>query len=401
MTYFAPRFRHSVPKFIFSVLLAFCLAAPVSSGQSTPSTTQGQTADQQKQQQQQQNPAAGGPQGDIGPIAVPKKKTDDKPAEKPEKQEKVKNPAGLEDYSLRVNVPLVSVDVSVLTKDGQFIPGLKKDNFRVIEDGVPQKVANFAVTEAPVTAVLLVEFANTNYAFINDMLNGAYSFLGSLKPEDWVAVVSYDMKPQTLVDFTQDKRAIAGALNTLRIPGFSETNMFDALYDTLDRIDGIEGRKYVILISSGRDTFSKLTYDKILNKVKNTQNVTIYAVGTGRAAREYYDARGALGSIARLDYLQADNELNTFAKMTGGMFYSPRFEAEFPEVFRDIAQTIRNQYTISYHPSNSKQDGSYRKLKVELVDDKGEPLKVQDQKGKNVKYQIIARDGYRAKQVVE
>jgi VWFA-related protein len=209
------------------------------------------------------------------------------------------------------------------------------------------------------------------------------------------------MKPQILVDFTQDKRSIAGALNTLRIPGFSETNLFDALYDTLDRVDGIEGRKYIILISSGLDTFSKLTYDKILNKVKATQNVTIYAVGTGRAAREYYDARGAMGSIARLDYLQADNQMSTFAKMTGGMAYFPRFEAEFPEIFRDIAQTIRNQYTIAYHPTNAKQDGSYRKLKVELVDETGAPLKVQDQKGKAVKYQVIARDGYRAKQVVE
>ncbi|MCU1343572.1 MAG: hypothetical protein JWN92_2995, partial [Candidatus Acidoferrum typicum] len=134
MTYFVPNARHSTPNILVAILIVLTLAAPgVTIGQTTPSTTQGQTADQQKQQQQQQNPAAGGPQGDIGPMAVPKKKTEDKP---PEKQEKVKNPAGLEDYSLRVNVPLVSVDVSVLTKDGQFIPGLKKDNFRIIEDGV-------------------------------------------------------------------------------------------------------------------------------------------------------------------------------------------------------------------------------------------------------------------------
>jgi VWFA-related protein len=400
MTYIQRIFRVFAVKFLVFALIAVMLGTPVlAMGQTSQSSSSpSQTPEQQKQQQQQQNPAAGGPEGDIGPMAVPKKKTEEKPPEKPEK---VKNPAGLEDFSLRVNVPLVTVDVSVLTKDGQFIPGLKKGNFRIIEDGVPQTVSNFNVTEAPITAVLLVEFANTNYAFINDMLNGAYSFMGALKPEDWVAVVSYDMKTRTEVDFTQDKRQIAGALNSLRIPGFSETNLFDALYDTLDRIDGIEGRKYVILISSGVDTFSKLTYDKILNKIKNTQNVTIYAVGTGRAVREYYDARGAMGSIQRLDYLQADNQMSTFAKMTGGMSFFPRFQAEFPEIFRDIAQTIRNQYTVAYHPSNSKQDGSYRKLKIELVDEAGGPLKVQDQKGKNVKYQVISRDGYRAKQVVE
>src|SRR5882724_11859726 len=172
MTYIPRVFRVFTAKFRIFLLIALTVGAPILAiGQSSQSSSKDQTPEQQKQQQQQQNPAAGGPQGDIGPMAVPKKKTEEKP---PEKQEKVKNPAGLEDYSLRVNVPLVSVDVSVLTKDGQFIPGLKKENFRIIEDGVPQKLANFNVTEAPITAVLLVEFVNTNYAFINDMLNGAY-----------------------------------------------------------------------------------------------------------------------------------------------------------------------------------------------------------------------------------
>jgi VWFA-related protein len=209
------------------------------------------------------------------------------------------------------------------------------------------------------------------------------------------------MKPQILVDFTQDKRAVAGALNMLRVPGFSETNLFDALYDTIDRIEGLEGRKYIVLISSGRDTFSKLTYDKILNKLKNTQNITIYAIGTGQAARDWYDSRGMMGAISRLDYLQADNQMGVFARMTGGYAYFPRFEAEFPDIFRQIGNDIRNQYLISYKPTNSKQDGTYRKLKVELVAPDGSALKVTDQHNKNVKYQVIAREGYKAKQVVE
>jgi len=346
---------------------------------------------------QQPPPAAGGPQGDIGPIAVPKKKTEEKPPDRP--APRVKNPEGLEDFSLRVNVPLVNVDVGVLTKEGQFIPGLKKENFRVLEDGVPQQITAVTPTEAPITAVLLVEFANTNYNFIYDMLNGAYSFTGSLKPEDWVAVMTYDMRTTILQDFTQDKRAIYGALNLLRIPGFSETNLFDALYETLDRVDGIEGRKYVVLISSGRDTFSRITYDKILNKVKETQNVTIYTVSTGQALRMYYEDR--MGAIARLDYLQADNQMRTFATMTGGRFFAPRFEAEMPEIFREIAQTIRNQYLISYRPTNTAQDGKFRKLKVELVGPDGGPLTVVNEKGKKLKYQVIAKEGYRAKHTVE
>jgi VWFA-related protein len=222
-----------------------------------------------------------------------------------------------------------------------------------------------------------------------------------LKKEDWVAVVSYDMRPYIMVDFTQDKRAILGALNMLRIPGFSETNLFDSVYDTLDRIDRLEGHKYVILISSGRDTFSKINLDQCLKKIKATSNVTIYAISIGRALREMADARGMVGPIMSTDFLQADNQMNTFARMTGGRAYFPRFAGELPEIFRDIAADIRNEYNIAYHPTNTKLDGTYRKLKVEVVGPDGSPLKVKDQKGKDVKYQVIAREGYTAKHQVE
>lgn len=373
------------------------------SGSASSSQSQSQSQETQQNQQkkpdQQAPPAAGGPQGDIGPIAVPKKKPEE---EKPvEKQPKIKNPEEIGNYSLRVDVPLVNVDVSVVTKDGQFIPGLKRDNFRIYEDGVPQKVSDFSQSEKPITAVLLVEFAATNYYFVYDMLNAAYTFAQQLKPEDYVAVISYDMKPEIIADFTQDKRQVYAALNSLRIPGFSETNLFDALYDTIDRLEGVEGHKYIVLVSSGYDSFSKLTYDKALKKVQGSHDITIYAVGTGQAVREYYDSHGYMSPLARLDYLQADNQMNTFARMTGGHAWFPRFEGELPEIFHDINTSIRNQYTLAYHPTNPKQDGTWRKLKVEVVDETGSPLKVQDQHKKPVKYQVIARDGYKAKQEVE
>src|SRR5437016_5037099 len=342
-------------------------------------------------------PEAGGPGNDVGPYVIPKKK-EPPPPPPPEKPKKIE---GMPDYSIQVDVPLVNLDVLVTTKDGQFIPGLKKDNFRVLEDGVRQPISNFSQAEAPITAVLLVEFASTNYQFLYDALNASYTFAGGLKKEDWVAVVSYDMRPHILVDFTQDKRAVYGALNQLRIPGFSERNVFDALYDTLDRLDRLEGRKYIILVSTGVDTFSKLNLDQILKKVKSTRNVTIFSVGIGRALVEWAEAHGYLGSLGSLNYLQAENQLNTFSRMTGGRAYFPRFQGELPEIFRDIASDIHNEYNIAYHPTNAKLDGSYRKLKVELVAPDGGPLKIKDQKGHDLKYQIIARDGYTAKHTVE
>jgi VWFA-related protein len=354
--------------------------------------------------QQEAPPEAGGPQNDTGPYVIPKK-TEAPPPPAPEKPKKIEN---MPDYSIRVDVPVVNLDVLVTSKDGQTIPGLKKENFKIFEDGSAQQIASFNQTQAPITAVLLIEFAAARafsgsqaYHYMYDALNASYTFASTLKKDDWVAVESYDMKPSILVDFTQDKRAIMGALNTLRVPGFSERNLFDALFDTLDRIDRIEGKKYIILISSGADTFSKLTLDQIMKKIKSTKDVTIYPVSIGWTYREMVDAAGMAGGAREIGWLQNDNQMNTFARLTGGRAYFPRFEGELPELFRDIANDIRNQYTISYHPTNSKLDGTYRKLKVEVQAPDGGPLKVRDQKGKDVKVVIYAREGYTAKHTVE
>ena len=179
--------------------------------------------------------------------------------------------------------------------------------------------------------MLLVEFASTNYYFMVDALNASYAFANALKKNDWVAVISYDMKPHILADFTQDKQASTARLNQLRIPGFAETNLFDALYDTLDRVDQIEGRKYIILVTTGVDTFSKLNLDQITKKIKATHDVTIFPISVGFAVRNYCETHrcgythGMGIPVGEMDYLQGDNEMNTFARLTGGRAYFPRF----------------------------------------------------------------------------
>jgi len=183
--------------------------------------------------------------------------------------------------------------------------------------------------------------------------------------------------------------------------------LFDALFDTLDRLDRIEGKKYVILVSTGVDTFSKLNLDQILKKVKATKDVTIYPISVGAVLRIFCETQqcgythGFGIPVNHMDYLQADNEMKTFAALTGGRAYFPRFQGELPEIFRDIGVDIRNQYTIAYHPTNTKLDGTYRKLKVELQAADGGPLKFRDQKGHEQKPMIYAREGYTAKHQVE
>jgi VWFA-related protein len=346
-------------------------------------------------------PEAGGPGGDLGPYAIPKKTTEEPPPPPPPTSPK--KIEGMPDYSIKVNVPLVNVDVLVTTKAGGYVAGLKKENFRIFEDGEAQQISNFNVTQAPITAVLLVEFASTRYSFMIDALRASYAFANTLRKDDWVAVSYYDMQPHILVDFTQDKKAIYGALNQMRIPGFAETNLFDALYDTLDRLDRVEGKKYIILVTTGFDSFSKLTLDQITKKIKDTKDVTIFPISVGQIARIMGNAGNRSMGIhaSEMDYLQADNEMRTFAAMTGGRAYFPRFQAEYGEDFQEIGSDIRNQYSLSYHPTNTKLDGTYRKLKVQVVGPDGSPLKVKDQKGKEKPAEVVARDGYTAKHSVD
>jgi VWFA-related protein len=380
------------------VLLTTLVVAPLGSAQAPAPSGQ-------KPQPDQASPDSGGPGADNGSIALPHKK--DQPEDTPPPAPaapKVKNPEGMSNFSLRVEVPEVTVDVGVLLeKTHQFVPNLKPSNFRVYEDGVEQKIAGFKRVEAPITALLLCEFASTSYWFINDMWNAAWAFAQQLRPQDYVALMTFDMRTQIVTDFTQDKRQLYQAINSMQMPGFSERNLFDALYEAEDRLSRIEGRKYIILIASGRDTMSKLTLDKILQKVKTTPDITIFTVSTGGAVRAMTEgASGSWNSQLRdMDYLQADNEMKTFAKLTGGESFFPRFAAEMPDIFGDINTNIRSKYQLLYHPSNPKQDGTYRKLRVELVDDEGHPLRFQDEKHKPLKYDVIARDGYRARPEVE
>jgi VWFA-related protein len=382
------------------VLLSGVTAASAQDQSQAPTPPQDNTQNNGKPKQEAP-PEAGGPTDTVGPYAIPKKNPDEAPPPPPPPT--APKAEGLPDYSIKVNVPLVNVDVMVTTKNGQFVPGLKKDNFRLFEDGAEQQISSFGVSKAPITAVLLVEYGATRYSFMLDALQASYAFANTLTKDDWVAVSYYDMQPHILVDFTQDKRAVYGALNQLRIPGFSETNLFDALYDTLDRLDRVEGKKYVILITTGIDSFSRMTLDKITKKVKDTKDVTIFPIDVGQIARIMGRAgnRGMGIHASELDYLQGDNEMRTFAAMTGGRAYFPRFQAEYGEDFQDIGNDIRNQYSLAYHPTNSKLDGTYRKLKVQVLAPDGGPLKVKDQKGKEQKIDIVSRDGYTAKHSVD
>jgi VWFA-related protein len=327
-----------------------------------------------------------GPQGGPPPSQQQQKPTPPQQAPAPGQQ------PPQSDVSISVDVPVVTLDVVATTQHGDLIPNLKKENFRVLDEGVPQAITNFAPTDAPITTVLLLEFSSRGYydffAYIGKYW--ATALFPQLQQKDWVALETFDMKTRIEVDFTQNKDEVIEGLSRLYFPGFSESNVFDALLETTDRLKDVKGKKSIILVSSGVDTFSKHTLDQTMKALRGS-DVPIFCIGLGQAYSNFAHA-----GMQSMNYLQAQNQLNTFARETGGFAWFPQFDGEMPDIFRSVAAFLRHQYSLSFTPSSGAKDGKFHKVKVELVAPDGGPLSIVDQKGKKQKYQIYAREGYQA-----
>ncbi len=352
-----------------------------------------------------------GPIRDSGPaVARPKKPASDAnaPAETgapkiPSQFKKEPTSEAAAANVFKSEVDLVTVDVAVMDPKGHFIPNIPAGNFRILEDNVPQKIQKADMSEAPMTVAMVIEWSNLFQQYWGpawyQTLQLAWGFAQSLKAQDYCAVIAFDMKPEILTDFTTDRSKIQEALSRLQIAAWSESNLYDAVTDTADRMSAIEGRKAIVLIASGIDTFSKKNFDET-RKILQQSGVPVYPIGLMQTLRIYLEPY--MGSIQRMDFLQADNALRTFANETGGQAFFPRFEGEFPSIFQAVQQALRMQYVLTYSPTNKAHDGTFRKLKVQLVNPAtGDPLPMKDEKGKPVKYTIIAKAGYKAPRSVE
>lgn len=351
------------------------------------------------------------------PVANEKKNKRPDPTQKSDEQ-KEETPPDLvgkpqEAETVTVTTNLVNVDAVVYQKkSGQIINGLKKANFAIFEDGVQKEITNFSTPEAPITVTLVVEYSKLSEK-LGYYGSGGYEagqmeairpmamFLSSFvkPPDDYVSVIAYDLRPTPLTDFTNDPRRIQDVINLLlrNQPAFSDSNLFDAIKFTLvggrgdsvvlenskesksdyAGLASVKGRRTaMILISSGIDTFSKINYDNA-RKVAQNAGVPIYIIGTGNLFfKKYGDMLGAtddlLGNPGRLTFLQAQNQLNTFAKETGGMCYPITFEAEIPNALRNINALLRSQYSLGYNPGD-KHDGKQHKIVVKVdVDGDGQ-----------------------------
>lgn len=282
---------------------------------------------------------------------------------------------------------LVNLDVTVTDQEGEVLTNLKKENFRVLDDGQAQQITNFSPSEAPITIVILLEFSSLLGGFYGYLgKEFAYGFLSHLNDKDWVALKTFSMHTTLQVDFTHDRNEVAQSISSLYFPDFHEANLFDAIIETLDQLRDVPGKKSILVIASGYDTFSKHTLGQTYQRLKET-DVPIYCVDMA----EYTSVRGY--SSSGVGFLQSENQMREFGEMSGGFSWFPRFEGEMPDIFNAVAALLRSQYTIGFTPS-SPPDGKFHKLTVQVVDEQGNEMMMPNKKGKMKKLNIYARNGY-------
>lgn len=287
---------------------------------------------------------------------------------------------------VNVEVNQVKVNVVVENKDGNLIQGLTKGNFAIYEDKVLQEINYFSAPEEnPVMVVLVIEFSKViPWELLYEAWLGSHIFVNSIGDEDWLAIMAYDIRPEIIIDFTQDKQEAYIALRRLNSPAFRESNLYDTMFDVLERLEEVEGEKAVVLVSSGLNTFSKKNLDEILKMAKKTDAV-IYSVSLGGNFRVRSSQN--FSNMSRMDLYRADSFLKYLAKYTGGESFFPRFVEAFPSVFENISLLLRNQYAIGYISGSNKKKSKFRKIKVEVTADVNND-------GKPDKLKAIHREGY-------
>src|SRR5437773_3746014 len=339
-----------------------------------------------------------------------------KPAANPQKD------AGPEEVGegdiVRVDTTLVSIPVSVMDRDGKYIPDLRQQDFRVWENGVEQRVAYFASTEKPFTVVLMIDTSGSTRFRLGEIQDAAITFVDQLRPDDRVMIVSFSDKIRLLTPQpTTDRRALSYAIRQVE-PG-SGTRLYDAVDQVINQqLNRIEGRTAVVLFTDGVDTTSKhATYQSTLGDAEEL-DALIYPVeydtysdlgiwgpggggggypgggrssggilgdilggiifgGGGGGGGSYpgggYPRRGGRGGYpggggsgtSREEYERGDAYLHDLARVSGARLYNAE-QQNLDYAFRSVAEELRRQYSLGYYPKNVPHPGERRNIKVRV-----------------------------------
>lgn len=245
-------------------------------------------------------------------------------------------------------VDRVVITASVTDKDRKFVAGLTRDDFQLFEDDVRQQIVDFGEETRPITLAVLIDTSGSMREELSLTKDAAKRFIDTLRAEDRALIVDFDENVYLLHGLTSDHSLLHAAIDGTDAEG--GTALYDAIYAAYRRLRGIEGRRAMALLSDGADTNSQFSYKKVL-ELTRTNDVTIYSIGLGATVLDV----GIRGSLKQL------------ADETGGRSYFPNTAGELNETYDEIAQDLRSQYFLTYAPSNSKSDGTWRQVRLETT----------------------------------
>ncbi|MFQ5876956.1 MAG: VWA domain-containing protein [Acidobacteriota bacterium] len=262
-------------------------------------------------------------------------------------------------------VRLVNVFATVRDRRGRVVLDLKEEDFRLVEDGVPQTITHFSSARVPLTVALLIDASNSmnlggKIAFAR---KAAEAFVESAGPDDRLMVVAFNDEVRELVGATSEAPRLKEAIASIRAEG--GTALYDAIYRIADRMAAAEGRRAIVLLSDGRDQAlaedepgSLHLFEEALEKAHRAE-VAIYSVGLGR----HLDAEMDVPRLRSLKEI-----LETFARQTGGRAYFPSRPGRLSRIYRQIAADLKAQYSLAYTSANRARDGRWRSISVEVKD---------------------------------
>jgi VWFA-related protein len=305
-------------------------------------------------------------------------------------------PAGGVQQPLQVTTEMVQIGVSVLATGGDFVSGLQRRNFRVLEGGSERPLVFFAPTDAPAQILVMVETSPAVYLIQSQHIAAAYALLDGLAADDEVALVTYDQAPRAVLAFTPDKNALLNALGQIQFSvGMGQLNFYDSLSTALDWIAPVNGKKALVLLTTGLDSSSPARWDALVQKLR-ARDVVIFPVALGgwlRHAPDKPDKKKKATAAPQEDsqvFAAADQALLSLAAITGGRAFFPQSAKDFAPMYQQIAAALRHQYLLGITPQH---DGQFHPLTVEVLDASGQPFATE---GKKATHRIFSREGYLA-----
>ena len=257
--------------------------------------------------------------------------------------------------SLRVDVDLVELHVSVVDGLGRPVGGLRQEDFKISENNIDQRITVFKHEDIPLSLGLVLDTSRSIEPRKDRLDAAALSFLERSNPDDETFLVHFDFEARLTQSFTNDRAPVAQALREAK--PFGQTAMFDAILLALDTMkDARHEKKALLLVTDGIDNASKGTLEEVLARVKREQ-VMIFPVGL----------------LSETGGLKAGDALAKIANASGGRAYFPDTPDQARAMMDFIAKDLREQYTLAYLPSNVLRNGTWRAVRVDITPPKGYP----------------------------